>query len=54
VLVALQRAWATYILKCDIIVGESFFGLRVFLGFPFLSLFICFLQVVGALEHDLF
>jgi hypothetical protein len=34
--IALQRAWATYILKCDIIVGESSFGLSVFLGFQFL------------------
>jgi hypothetical protein len=45
--IALQRAWATYILKCNIIVGEGFFGLSGFLGFPFLCLFYILLTISG-------
>ncbi len=51
-LVVLQRAQATFILKHVIIASKGFLKLSTLSSFPSFSLFICFLWLVGALEHD--
>jgi hypothetical protein len=53
-LIALQRMHIDSILKHVVIVGEGFSKLTIFSNFVSLSFFICFLQSVGALEHNLF
>lgn len=52
--IALQKVHATSILRCIIIIDESFFKLIVLFSFPSIFLYDTFLQLVGALEHDLF
>jgi hypothetical protein len=53
-LIALQRMHTDSILKHVIIVGEGSSKLTIFSSFVSLSFFICFLQLVGDLEHNLF
>jgi len=53
-LIALQRMHIDSILKHVVIVGEGFSKLTILSSFISLSFFICFLQLVGALEHSLF
>jgi hypothetical protein len=52
--ISLYKAHVASILRHVIVVGEHSFRLPTLLGFPSLSFLICFLQIMKALEHNVF